>query len=320
MSYNILIAGAGQLGSRYLQGLAKCKIPLSIYVYDVLQSSIDTAESRWLEVEGNKTQHVVKLFTSFDQVPREIDVAIVSTNAHVRPDIVAQISATSHVKNWILEKVLAQSEQKLISLDSVIDNESKAWVNTPYRSMKWYNQIKSEMTIGEKFFCEINGGSTFGLACNAIHYLDLLVWLSGETVVAVKTDSLDTQWFKSKREGFWDIFGSIEIIFSKGSRATIQSKGPDRIPITVHIKSSAEEWMIHETEGVAVRNNDFTIRGHIEYQSEMSAPLVESILLLGKCGLTPLDESVKMHIPMLNGLLDHWKKYMPDQLKELPIT
>jgi hypothetical protein len=320
MSYNILIVGAGQLGSRYLQGLTKCSVTLSIYVYDVLQSSIDTSASRWLEAGGDKTQHTLKLFTDFDQIPRDIDLAIVSTNALVRPAVMAQVAATCQIKNWVLEKVLAQSEEKARRLESITGSYSKAWVNTPFRVMEWYGKIKSEMIIKGNFNCEIKGGSTFGLASNAIHYIDLLVWLSGEKVVAVKTDNLETEWFESKRVGFWDIFGSIEIIFSRGSKATIQSTGPDRIPVTVQIKSAAEEWMIHTTEGIAIRNNDFIIKGRDEYQSEMTAPLVESILLSGNCGLPVLAESVEMHIPFLNSLLDHWNKHMHEQLKELPIT
>ena len=30
----ILISGAGQLGSRYLQGMKKCNLPLTIFVHD----------------------------------------------------------------------------------------------------------------------------------------------------------------------------------------------------------------------------------------------------------------------------------------------
>ena len=31
----IFIVGAGQLGSRYLQGLVKCNTPLKIYIQDI---------------------------------------------------------------------------------------------------------------------------------------------------------------------------------------------------------------------------------------------------------------------------------------------
>ena len=41
MSNNLLIAGAGQLGSRYLQGLALFDKPLNIWVYDISEASLE---------------------------------------------------------------------------------------------------------------------------------------------------------------------------------------------------------------------------------------------------------------------------------------
>ena len=43
MAYNILIAVAGQLGSRYLQGLFKFNDLLNIYVFDISDDSLKTA-------------------------------------------------------------------------------------------------------------------------------------------------------------------------------------------------------------------------------------------------------------------------------------
>ena len=37
----ILISGAGQLGSRYLQGMAKCNSPLRIFVQNCNNNSIE---------------------------------------------------------------------------------------------------------------------------------------------------------------------------------------------------------------------------------------------------------------------------------------
>ena len=49
MSATILIAGAGQLGSRYLQGLANCQNTLDIYVQDISKQSLQIAKQRWEE-------------------------------------------------------------------------------------------------------------------------------------------------------------------------------------------------------------------------------------------------------------------------------
>ena len=50
MSATILIAGAGQLGSRYLQGLANCRNTLDIYVQDISKHSLQIVKQRWEQV------------------------------------------------------------------------------------------------------------------------------------------------------------------------------------------------------------------------------------------------------------------------------
>ena len=49
-SATILIAGAGQLGSRYLQGLANCQNNLNIFVLDISEQSLQIAKQRWEQV------------------------------------------------------------------------------------------------------------------------------------------------------------------------------------------------------------------------------------------------------------------------------
>ncbi len=45
MTCNILITGAGQLGSRYLQGLSLCQRSLGIWVYDISDDSLNRTKS-----------------------------------------------------------------------------------------------------------------------------------------------------------------------------------------------------------------------------------------------------------------------------------
>ena len=139
----ILISGAGQLGSRYLQGMAKCKSPLRIFVHDCNKRSIELAKKRCDEVSSQNNAHVVSYITSLEKLPRTIDIAIVSTTADVRLSAVNDICKNTNVNYWVLEKVLAQSENDLDKLISII-NSSTAWVNTPRRLMPWYQNIKED--------------------------------------------------------------------------------------------------------------------------------------------------------------------------------
>ena len=81
MSATILIAGAGQLGSRYLQGLANCQNNLNIFVLDISEQSLQIAKQRWEQVVKTVSpdtvsgmtvpaiQHKVTFLSSFEKIP-----------------------------------------------------------------------------------------------------------------------------------------------------------------------------------------------------------------------------------------------------------
>ena len=51
--YNVAIVGAGQLGSRHLQGLSKVNININISVVDPKKHSLQLARSRFNEMRLN---------------------------------------------------------------------------------------------------------------------------------------------------------------------------------------------------------------------------------------------------------------------------
>ena len=150
MSAKILISGAGQLGSRYLQGMANCRNTLDIYVQDISEQSLQIAKQRWEQVfhtanpslHGSVTesavQHKATFLTSLEKIPKQIDIVVVATNADVRPQVAKQIATNSEVRYWILEKILAQSVTALDEILSLTQNSAGAWTNIPRRVMVWH--------------------------------------------------------------------------------------------------------------------------------------------------------------------------------------
>ena len=120
MSNTVLISGAGQLGSRYLQGLVKCSSPLNIWVSDPSNASLALAGERWKVAGGAKSKHSLQFVNSIVSLPMKVDIAIIATNADVRADVVEALASRIKVRFWVLEKVLAQSQKdldRLIHLD-----------------------------------------------------------------------------------------------------------------------------------------------------------------------------------------------------------
>jgi len=158
MSASIVIAGAGQLGSRYLQGMVNCRNTLDIYVQDISEQSLIIAKQLCEQVRhmsatplhggvnDSAVQHKVTYLTSFEKIPTQIDIAIVATNADDRPNVAKQILTNSTVRYWILEKVLAQSVTALDEILSLTQNSLGTWTNFPRRMMVWHQQIHEKLS------------------------------------------------------------------------------------------------------------------------------------------------------------------------------
>ncbi|MCV3262394.1 Gfo/Idh/MocA family oxidoreductase [Vibrio harveyi] len=58
MKDNLLIIGAGQLGSRHLQALAQLDDKFSIYVLDPFEQSLEVAKQRYQEVAQETSPEV----------------------------------------------------------------------------------------------------------------------------------------------------------------------------------------------------------------------------------------------------------------------
>lgn len=318
MKYKVLIVGAGQLGSRYLQGLSKVDFPLDIIVSDVSPESLLRAETRWHEVSGDKPLHQVKYICGLLGIPLEIDLAIIATSADVRPSVVSQLAENIVVRYWLLEKVLAQSESDLDVITSVLGVKTNVWVNTPRRMMNWFRELKEVTTHRTPVICTIDGFD-WGLACNAVHYLDFMTWWTGESVIDIQTEQLAAQWHRAKRPGNWEVYGTLIANFGGGSELILHCKS-EPTPRTMILGTVDSQWLIHELDGIALRSDGLSLPGRLEFQSEMTGALVESILTTGTCSLPSLSESVALHRPLLSALLAHWKSTMPDQLSYVPIT
>ena len=325
-----MIAGAGQLGSRYLQGLAECLNPLRIFVVDPAEESQRLASERWALAGGPDTKHSVSFHNQLDDVSTEMDVAIIATTAQVRPSVVEDTAARAQVGTWILEKVLAQSELGLDRIAAAIGDQPNAWVNTWGRMTPWYRQMRSQDCDGPVRF-GVEGGS-WGLACNTIHFLDLMAWWTNEQLVLVNADGLDDNWVAGGRPGNLEVSGVLTASYSGGTIGRLCAAPPESGDIVAGRENPTRMWIEREkpvwhvadpcsgTEGVATRPDGRKLRGRIELQSERTAPLVDGLIDTGTCDLTDLETSVKQHRALLHALLVSWRKVAGSDSNAVPIT
>jgi len=105
---NVVIVGAGQLGSRHLQALAAVDIPMQIYVIDPSEDSLSVAVERFNAV-NTKRQSSLTTYSTYESLPEHLDLAIISTSANVRLHVIQTLIEKCTITNGFLEKVLFQN-------------------------------------------------------------------------------------------------------------------------------------------------------------------------------------------------------------------
>ena len=314
-----MLVGAGQLGSRYLQGFVSANCHLDITVVDSSLTSLARAKTRWIQAGGENCQHTIRWVEETPREVEDISVAFIVTSAKARAELVRQIDSRIGVHFWILEKVLAQSLDELEIIRRATARSLGVWVNKPFRMMSWHKSLK-ERFVGRGPLKANYSGTNWGLACNGIHYIDLVAWFSGESIVSVSTNSLDQQWHESKRDGYFEVTGKLQVIFSKGSSLDLESKSEAR-KNSFEIELSDETlWVIDENAGVARSSTGHQIGGTLELQSQLSSRLIDNVILRSQCELPTLEESISTHKVFLEALLLHWNLSQNRKDVCVPIT
>lgn len=295
----ITIIGAGQLGSRHLQGLAWARTPLSITVLDRSPDTLAMARARWAEAEGPVNRHEVK----YGGVPPpDSDLAIVATTANQRDKVVETLAKLTNVGHWIIEKPLAQAPAQLDRLAAILGD--RAVVNTARRTMRWHNFIATALQGHAPFEVTVEGGG-WGLACNAIHHVDLVRWWTSEEPTEIDISGLKKQWIESKRKGFSEVLGRIAIDYSGGSRLTMVCR-EDRAPL-VHLIRTADghQARLSEVENVFKGFEGKVIAGRTELQSEMTGFVADAMLAGRSVGLPSFRPIASAERMLLTALIPH---------------
>jgi hypothetical protein len=308
----ILIAGAGQLGSRYLQGLAKLQLPApaNIFVYDPSPQSLLKAKERYEEINSKELPHNVTYVSFLQKIPRCIDLAILSMSSLDRAQFMSELSIRSDVNFWLLEKVLAPSLIDLQLIADIAQKSKGAWVNHWMRLHSGYVKIKQHI---ERLNLKIESidicGGGWGLACNATHFIDFASWLSSSSITNIDIRDLDDLWIPSKRPGYFEINGTLRVNYKSGMTLAMTCD-TSCMPLSISINSQSQAFKVSYVDQkilIELNSNIFDISS-LPLQSEMTAPLVDRIIHNSSCDLPGCIESVELHKFFCTSLLGHWNK------------
>lgn len=325
MFKSVCIIGVGNIGSRHLQALAKITDSLFIYAVDPSTDSLKMAKSLYEEVHIPEIKHQVKYMQDLDSISFPIDIAIIATNSNIRSLVTKKLLDKTSVKYIIFEKVLFTKSEEYGEMQTLLSQKKcKAWVNCSRRTMPFYTKLKDD--VKNQKIQYIVCGSNWGLASNAIHLVDHIALLTNCYDFEVDTTHLDKKIIESKRKGFLELTGTLNLYFKDGSIGSFICYLGGNTPQTMEIISQNFRCLTLETKGKSYISSE-TSEWKWEYkdtpmlyQSGMTNIVISSILKNGSCDLTTFDLSSKLHLNLLKPLLTFVNQHSKKQYNYYPFT
>tara|TARA_B110000238_G_scaffold200100_1_gene249068 strand:+ start:1919 stop:2896 length:978 start_codon:yes stop_codon:yes gene_type:complete len=323
---NIFIIGAGQLGSRHLQALKNSNNSLNVFIIDPSSESLNIANERYESMPGidNNTVSYSKSLNDIN-CNNKIDIVIIATASNVRANVTRDLLDKFEVKTIIFEKILFQKrEDYSIILELLKSKNVKSYVNCPMRMMSFYKEIQSSFK-GTKFTYMVSG-SQYGLVTNLIHYIDHMAFLNQSIDYTCNANLLENNIFESKRKGFYELNGTFNVYFKNGTQGIFSCESKGNLPGVVQAFNENVHFISRESEGkvlISRIENDWKweeIEFNIPYQSELTAILVEDILMNDSCSLPSYEESVKLHLPYLDSILELINSNTQNKFNHYPFT
>ncbi len=323
--YKISLIGAGQLGSRHLQALAKTELEISIEVVEPNMQATEIAKQRFNEIDENKKIEKISYFNTIDKLSAELDFVIVATNSNVRYRIVKELLDKKNVKYLLLEKVLFQEIDNYYKVEKLLsDTNTKCWVNHPRRMFPFYQSLKKKLSGAEQISFMMQGGN-WGLACNGLHLLDIFSFLSDESILHINSEYLFDRIYDSKRRNFIEFNGTL--VGKLGAHSFTLFSNENTAPSLITISSDKIVALIDEVNGflrISTKENNWKWENYKEkiiyYQSELTHQLLTELFITNKCNLPTYKEAMRLHVPFIQALLNALERIDGKKHKNCPIT
>jgi hypothetical protein len=320
--YNILIIGAGQLGSRHLQGVMNSKHHLNITVIDPSLKSLENAKKCEIEASFGNEKSSVSYSKSIPVIEDEYYVVIIATTAGIRAVVTRELLESNKVKHIVFEKVLFQKLEEYQMVDELLQQyNTQGWVNCPRRIYPTYQKIKELLCNETQVDMEVTGNA-WGLACNSVHFIDLYTYLAPVTEFNISTKGLDEKILQSKRAGFYEATGKLQGETDKGRFELICGKS-EAVNCSVSLKTPNYEIYINELEGYYTyqRHGEIVREKHRAlYQSQLSGLNVDELILTDSSSLTSFKESCSIHTPFIKAMQEYFESSLDEKLTACPIT
>lgn len=243
---NILLVGAGALGSRHLQSLADAPAISAVTVVEPNDAAREVALQRWQDVAGHAGKQLS--FVHVDALRGAFDAAVIATPSPGRLEVLERVLDLG-IPNIVCEKVLFQTVADLDRAVAVIaEGNADVRVNHIYRYAQPLS-VLAERTRGKAFSLDVSVGGD-GMGCNLIHYLDLLEYLAGDTVSTLRAQIEQPPHPSKRGPSYLEFEGVAHASTGSGAKATVTyNTGPASAPI-IGVTLGDSDLQIDEASGL----------------------------------------------------------------------
>jgi len=238
---SVIIIGVGKLGIRHLEAIFLTGIQSNIWVVDKSAEMLVIAREL-----SKKYNHLYQLNFS-SEIPDNLsfDLGIIATDSRQRFEIATVLLEKNFVRNLLLEKIIFPISTQYFHFKKILEkSECQCFVNLPRRLFPHYELLRNYTYNANHFKISVEGAS-WGLLSNSLHFVDLFHFLFD-----VPCDSVDSSkvsnFFPSKRNGYLEANGSIELNFTNKGTATLVSTDGNFEGISIDLSFDDKKVEIHE--------------------------------------------------------------------------
>ena len=293
---NVLLVGFGNLGYRHFQSILADFTEAKFFIVEPEFKNIKNFIEKDYEYRDlSKKLTIRSSVEEFKNV--NFKLCILSTPSLPRIDLLIKI-IEFNIDLIILEKLLFPSfdyyekyANRLVSFPNNI------YVNCPRTEYSCYGDIKDKLIKSEKI--NINCRNIVDIGSNSIHWIDLAYFLTGRSINIKDIFNIKiTQLYESKRKGYSDFIGSINVV-NKFFSLNIESLIPNN-----HNKEEEflltfgqNTYKVNETNCELYKNidnNESISKIKVPYQSELTSNYLRSFEK-GNLKLTNFKDSLLIH-------------------------
>jgi len=311
----VRLIGLGNIGFRHLQGLKPLAGSIHLEARDRSDEAVARAEAEWSAYAGAQGD-----FSSDGTRDGPADLVVLATSAMGRAEIL-QDQLNLGAKRLLLEKVVFTETAAFERAQAQLERAGAvAFVNTARRLWPLHRKLKEMAVATGPVHLDVEGRG-LGLACNGVHFIDLLQMLSGETDLDVVAASISEPW-ASKREGYYETWGRLKLETPGGSTLCLSVLEDSSPSPQMSVRMGERDLIINEAEGRVTDSTGAEIAnlGRSPYQSELSAAYATPMLAGSQPELPSLSVSAEAHRVLFDVLAPVFQKEGLIGPHGLPIT